>query len=173
MAGNQKVIVRDEPEAKTQAQAPDKRSELQKRIEAKADSRAFNAKFLDGKAVLFDLDNYGVDYQAGGLLKGRFVLNNPARISIMRAQGYLFPEEWDSELPNNEFGGLTLMLQESKHAASKRRHHESLALQQEKEAHITEAVKDGKLELDKDLTQKESKYETFKNKPERKPVGPD
>ncbi len=156
----------------------DKRSELQKRIEAKAASRAFNAKFLSGKSSLFDLGNYGVDYKAGGALVGRFVLNNPARTSIMRAQGFMLPNEWDSELPNNEFGGLTLMLQEAAHAKAKRVAMESLARQQEAMAHETEAVKtswkegglgDGAMIV----KPTEQKIETFQNKPERRPVGPD
>ena len=178
MANPTKVLItRDEPvKAQPEQRAEstvDTRTALQKRIEEKAQSRAFNPKFRQGKNQLFELDNYGTDYTAGGFLRGRFVANTPARISIMKAQGFDFPKGWDSELENVEFGGLTLMLQESKHAAERRRQIESLALQQEAAAHVTDAVKEGKLDLDKDLQKTEKKYETFQNKPQRSPVGPD
>ncbi len=103
----------------TQTAAPTKTS-LAERVAQKAKSRSFNPVFLDGKATLFDIKNYGVDYTAGGQLAARWVANDDARISIMRTQGYMFPDEWDSELPRRTFGGLTLMLREESAAQHRR-----------------------------------------------------
>jgi len=109
----------------------EKKKSLQERIAEKAKSRAFNPTFLDGKAQLFNIRNYGVDYTAGGQLAARFVANDDARISMMRAQGYMFPDEWDTELPRRTFGGLTLMLREQEAAEHRRNVLETLARQQD------------------------------------------
>lgn len=170
---NPKVIVRDDVPQRSEI-VVDTRSELQKRVEARAASRSFNPKFRQGKGQIFDLDNYGCDYTAGGFLKGRFVSNNPSRISMMKAQGYEFPDTWDAELERVEFGGLTLMLQESAHAAEKRKQIEILSRQQEASAYVTRAVQEGKIDLNGDnLLKTEQKFETFHNKSSRAPVGPD
>lgn len=97
-----------------------KQPSLAERVAQKAKSRSFNPVFLDGKAMLFDINNYGVDYTAGGQLAARWVANDDARISIMRTQGYMFPDEWDPELPRKTFGGLTLMLREQSAAQHRR-----------------------------------------------------
>lgn len=171
---NPKVIIRDDVPSQPTETVVDTRSELQKRVEAKAASRSFNPRFRQGKGQIFDLDNYGSDYTAGGFLKGRFVSNNPSRVSMMKAQGYEFPDTWDSELDRVEFGGLTLMLQETAHAAEKRKQIEILSRQQEASAHVTKAVQEGKIDLNgDDLLKTEKKVETFHNKSSRAPVGPD
>lgn len=116
---------------KTTPSAPPPKKSLADRVAEKTKSRSFNPTFVDGKAQLFNIKNYGVDYTAGGQLQARWVANDDARISIMKAQGYEFPDEWDSELPRKSFGGLTLMLREQKAAEHHRNTVESLARQQD------------------------------------------
>lgn len=111
------------------ADAPKTKKTLEERIAEKTKSRSFNPTFVDGKNQLFNLGNYGVDYSAGGQLSPRFVSNDPARINMMKAAGYDFPENWDPELPNQQFGGLTLMLRESKSA----KHHRDTVEQRTKQ----------------------------------------
>ena len=54
---------------------------------------------------------------------------------MMRKQGYMFPNEWDSSLPKQEFGGLTLMLSEAEHASYRRKVIEQLSAAQETVQH--------------------------------------
>lgn len=151
---------------------------LKDRIAQKIKSRAFNPKFLDGKSVLFNLKNYNVDYTVGGALSGRFVMDTPERKSIMKAQGYMEPHEWDEELPDNKFGGMTLMLCETKHAEHRREKVKELARQQAEQATKPDSAqkdwKEGGSKGAIDLKSVEKKTETYVGKtPNRGVVTPD
>lgn len=91
---------------------PDVNQDIQKSIKDKIKSKSFAVTSQIGKAQLFDIRNLdGIDYTAGGALKGFWFKNEDARIRDARAKGYAFPEDFDQRLKNQTLGDMVLMLQ--------------------------------------------------------------
>jgi len=106
------------------APASAKEPTLRESIAEKIKSRSSMPVILDGRANRFDLRRYGNhDYTAGGQLQPRFVVKSDERIQQCIAEGYDFPKQWDSRLPNLEVSGLVLMLRSNDHAHEVRNFH--------------------------------------------------
>lgn len=84
---------------------------IAERVASKIESRSARPVITDGKAARFDTRRYNnVDYTAEGQLSKRFVLNNEEAIAEKMAEGYDFPDNWDSTMPKIQTGGMVLML---------------------------------------------------------------
>lgn len=97
---------------------------LAESVAEKIKSRSSRPVITDGKAARFDTRRYNnADYTADGQLSKRFVHNNDEAIAEKIAEGYDFPDSWDSRLPRITTGGMVLMLRPKEIALRAKKFH--------------------------------------------------